>query len=822
MKRFSVLLWLSACAVGISVPLAARSAPVAKPVPASSALADTSAQRALLDRYCVTCHGSRMKAAGLELDKFDLAKLGEHAEVGEKVVRKLRGGLMPPRGLPRPDAAAYEGLTTWLESQLDAAAGARPNPGRKPSMHRLNRAEYHNAVRDLLNIDADVTDLLPPDDASYGFENMAGVLKLSPALIERYLTAARKISRSAWGLQPPAPSAVTFKVSDEVPQGDRLEGLPFGTRGGATVRFQAPQDAEYEFSIEFVCSKVETEGCDAIGGFPDEHQLEIAVDGARMHLFTLEPKRRMTAPGGGGGIAETPRLRARVAMKTGLRDISVTFIKLPSIEEADGVTARYDKPMLQAPWIAPNMALYQPAVEKVTITGPFVAGVAQPSPIRSAILTCKTTTDAQKAACARETLSRLARRAYRRPVTARDVDKLFAFYEKGRADGGFEAGMDAGLRALLVSPQFLFRTEVDPPQATPGTNYRISDLELASRLSFFLWSTIPDDELLATAVQGRLHDPVVLERQVHRMLADPRATSLTTNFAVQWLQLPKLEGVRPSGSVFPNFDESLRAAFRKETELFFESILREDRSLVDLLTADYTFVNERLARHYEIPNVRGSDFRRVALPADSPRRGLLGQGSILTLTSQAIRTSPVVRGKWIMVNILGTPPPDPPANVPPLPEKKGDAARVLTMRERMAEHRSNPVCATCHSMIDPLGFALENFDAVGRYRTVDETFAPVDASGTLPDGSSFVALPAFRQNLLRHPERFVNSTTQKLLTYALGRGTEYYDMPLVRKIVREAGPSQYKLSAVILGVVKSDAFQMRQAVPQLAGTAAMR
>ena len=821
MLRRACLLLFAGTVVGLaSGSVAARGPQQPSRALASPSPASATEQRALLNKYCVTCHNARLKTAGLSLDTLDVTNVGGSPATWEKVVRKMRGGIMPPQGMPRPDAAAYDAFLTRLETQLDGVAAAHPNPGRKDVLHRLNRSEYRNVVRDLLAVDLDVTALLPPDDASYGFDNIAGVLKVSQSLLERYLAASRKITRTAVGNPPSAPGSETFRIPDELPQGDRIDGLPFGTRGGALIRYDFPQDAQYEITIGFGCSKLETVGCDAIGGFADTHELEVTVDGERVKLFTLEPKRRTTAPGGGGASADV-RLRVRVPVKGGPHDVGVAFLKLPSVEEADGLRVRFEKPLYQAPWIGPDMAIYQPVVDKVTIAGPFDAsgGVVE-TPSRRAVFACHPTAPADEARCARTILSRLARRAYRRPVADTDVDGLLAFYKDGRGKRGFEGGIEMALRALLVSPEFLFRVETDPVKAAPGSNYRASDLELASRLSFFLWSSIPDEALLDVAAQGRLRTPAVLEQQTRRMLADSRSRTLTGNFATQWLQLARLGTLRPSPQLYPDFDEGLRQAFVQETELLFDSILRENRSVVELLTANFTYVNQRLARHYGMPNIGGSDFRRVALSEDSPHRGLLGQGSVLTLTSHAIRTSPVFRGKWILINVLGTPPPDPPANVPPLKEKKGEEGKALTMRERMAEHRANPVCATCHSVIDPLGFALENFDPIGRWRTVDETFKAVDASGSLPDGTKFQDIAGFRAGLLRHPERFVRTATEKLLTYGLGRGLEYYDMPTIRHIVADAAPGGYRLTDIVLGIVKSDPFQMRRAASPAVGAVA--
>ena len=793
----------SARARGPQVPAGATVA-----VPADASASSTTPQRVLLDRYCVTCHNSKTKAGDLALDAADVTKVGVAPDVWEKVVRKLRAGMMPPVGRPRPDQATYDGFAAWVETELDRAAAEHPNPGRTEPFHRLNRTEYRNAIRDLLALDADVGELLPADNASYGFDNMAGVLKVNQSLMERYLAAARKISRTAVGSVAPAPLATTFRVSDEYPQYDRIEGLPFGTRGGTLLKHHFPQDAEYEFLIVFACTRIAVvNSCDGISGFPDPHKVEVTIDGERVKLFTFEPKSRRSMYA--TETAENARPRFRIAVKAGVHDVGVAFIKLPSAEEADGLRTRFEKPFLEVPWISPNMAIYQPALDTVTISGPFDAQGAGNTASRRAIFSCRPTKAAKETRCAKTILSTLARKAYRRPVTDADVQPLLRFYDDGRADGGFDGGIEVALQRLLVSPEFLFRVETEPRSAVAGSSYRISDLELASRLSFFLWSSIPDETLIDLAARGRLKDRAVLDQQVRRMLADPRSSALTSNFAVQWLQLRKLGESTPAYDVFPDFDESLREAFRRETELFFDSVLREDRSLTQLLTANYTFVNERLARHYGIPNVLGSDFRRVTLVEDSPRRGLLGQGSILTQTSHAIRTSPVFRGKWILQTLIGVPPPEPPANVPPLEEKKATGAKALSMRERMAEHRANPVCAGCHSMIEPLGFALENFDPIGRWRTMDDTYTPIDPSGMLPDGTRFDDLRGFRAALTRHPERLAIGVTTRMLTYAVGRGAEYYDMPTVRRIVRDAAPREYTLPSIIAGIVHSDAFQMR-------------
>jgi hypothetical protein len=793
--------------------------------------------RALLNRYCVTCHNEKLRTAGLTLDTIDVTKVSERADVWEKAVRKLRAGLMPPAGRPRPDKTTYDGLAAWLETELDRAAAANSNPGRTEAVHRLNRTEYRNVIRDLLALDVEVVELLPADDTSYGFDTIAGALAVSPTLLERYMSAARKISRSAVGAPVPSPTAETFRVQSDLPQDDRLEGLPFGTRGGTLIRYHFPEDAEYLITIE-------------PEGRPTEpHEIEVTVDGERVQLFTVKPR-----PGGMGQAqqdayeARDAGLEVRLPVKAGPRKIGVAFI-----EKTDAEVEALRQPFLR-PY---GGQVAQPRLDSVTITGPFEASGARPSeetPSRRRIFVCRPADSGERsgagqpsgaalsrrerdrrsaasgggaprarsnegplrikeeAACVKQILSTLARRAYRRPVTDADLQGLLPFYEEGRAKAGFEAGIETALRRLLVSPEFLFRIERDPQRLPPNTNYRISDLELASRLSFFLWSSIPDDELLDVASRGDLKQPAVLEQQVRRMLADTRAQALVSGFAAQWLVLRRVEAWLADQYLFPDFEESLRQALPRETELFFESIMREDRSVLDMLTANYTFVNERLARHYGIPNVYGSHFRRITLGDDNPRRGLLGHASVLTLTSYPARTSPVVRGKWILENILGTPPPPPPPDVSAaLPENP--SGKVLSMRDRMAAHRANPVCATCHSMMDPLGLSLENFDAVGRWRDRMEGNTAIDVSGVFPDGTKFEGVSGLRDVLLSRPEQFVTNVTEKMLTYALGRGLEYYDAPSVRTIRRDAARRNYSFSSLILGIVNSAPFQMRRAAP---------
>ena len=765
----------------------------------SDATAQTTTEyRALLDEYCVTCHNQRtvddpseqltalrsqLRAVGLALDMVDLSTVAADASQMEAVVRKLRAGLMPPAGRRRPDPATLDQFRAWLETELDGAAAARPNPGRTATFHRLNRAEYRNAIRDLLALEIDVDHFLPADDGSFGFDNMGGALRMSQSLLERYLDASRTISRLAVGSPPPVPFSETFRTAQDEQQQDRAAGLPFGTRGGMLVSYLFPVDADYDLSIQLSGTR----------GVRGEHRLEVTVDGEAVELPTL-------------GTGSTIELRVPVA--AGPRDIGVAFYRNPPVL-VEQVRERFQNPRTAGNSGGPGGAM--PFVSSLTIAGPYDARGPGRTPSRDRVFVCRPATVAEEPGCARTILSGLARRAYRRPVADADIEVLLEFYEMGRADGAaFESGIELGLRRLLVSPEFLVRIEADPSGIAPDTPYEVTDLELASRLSFFLWSSIPDDELLDVAERGALSQPAELERQVRRMIADPRSKALTTNFAGQWLQLRNLATVvRPGDPYSLAFDETLRQAMITETELFFDGVVREDLGVLELLTADYTYLNGRLAEHYDIPNVQGSHFRRVVFPANSPRGGLLGHGSILTLTSHAIRTSPVLRGKWILNNILGTPPPDPPPNIPAL-EDRQTQLRLGTMRERMSAHRDNPVCAACHSMIDPAGFALEGFDAIGRSRVVDEYFNALDTSGSLPDGTPFDGARELRAALVLHPERFVGTVTEKMMTYALGRGLDYYDMPAVRRIVRESAAGGYGMQSIIVGIVNSYPFLHRR------------
>ena len=773
-------------------------APLTAPAAAPERASEIAGHGALLQRYCLTCHTQRLLERGtvpVELESADLENVPAQAEIWEKVIRKVRTGTMPPLGRPRPDAAAADRLAAWLETEIDRAAAASPNPGRTVPLHRLNRTEYQNAVRDLLDLDVDAAALVPADDQSYGFDNIAGVLKVSPTLLERYMNAARHISRLAVGASPIAPAGETFRIVSDLSQYQHQDGLPFGTRGGLSVSYNFPRDGEYDIELAML---------DLFAGAPirEPHQLEVSVDGERVALFPLAP----VDPDRDQGAAYNTGpedLRVRVPVAAGPRTVAATFIRKTGAL-AESLRQPFDRPHGEGDYL-----LYAPHLGTLTITGPFEETGIEDTPTRRRIFVCQPGNAAEEAPCARRIVSALARRAYRRPVTGRDLAPLVAFYEEGRRAGGFEAGVERALRALLVSPDFLFRVVSDPPGAEPGTPYRLSGLELASRISFFLWSSLPDDELLEVAETGGLEDPAVVEAQVRRMLADPRSEALARNFAGQWLRLRNISGALPSDVLFPDFGESLRQDFVRETELFFDSILREGRSVIDLLTADHTFLNERLARHYGIPGVYGSDFRRVSL-ADGNRRGLLGQGSILTVTSYPDRTSPVGRGKWVLENVLGTPPPPPPPNVPEL-EPAEDTGRVLAMRERMEQHRENPVCASCHRVMDPLGLALENFDAIGRWRGHMPGGSAIDASGTMPDGTGFDGPAELRSLLVRDQEQFATVVTEKLLIYALGRGIEYYDAPAVRRIVRGSVADDYGLASLVVGVVRSTPFQMRRA-----------
>ena len=739
----------------------------------------------LVGTYCLTCHNDRLKTAGLSLQNVGMADIPEHAPVWEKVARKLRSGEMPPPSVrARPDGPTAKAFATYLEATLDQAAIAHPEPGRAP-VHRLNREEYSNAVRDLLGVDVRPGAWLPVDESGYGFDNVAAVLSTSPALLDRYLSAAYKVSRLAVGDLTMKPVEEIYDAKRDPLKGSRNERLndelPFDSRGGIVVAFYFPVDADYVFKVRFlgVQADEETE--------TDPYQVRTAVKAGLHTVGVTSPRENLkperdAPPGGAAGAAVGRGSDTEIPSPVDLR-LNGTRLK------------RFD------------VMARTPEVSKLVIGGPYEPTGHGDTPSRRKIFGCRPARPAQEPACARTILKALAHRAFRRPVTNADLQPLYGFYEKARATGDFENGIQAAIEAMLVSPEFLFRIEQDPRGALPGTPHRITDVELASRLSFFLWSTMPDDELLDLAERGGLSEPSALERQVRRMLDDPRADALVSNFAGQWLQLRTIATLRPDPVILP-FDEALRQAFLTETTLFVSSIFREDRSLLDLLDGDYTFLNQRLAEHYGIPRVYGSQFRRVTL-TDPNRRGLLGQGSVLTVTSYPNRTSVVQRGKWILENLLGTPPPPPPPDVPEL--KAAPHGKPLSLREQMQEHRSNPTCAACHARMDPIGFALENYDAVGQWRTKDAG-APIDASGRLPDGTEFTGPDGLRQLLMtKYRDDFVRTATEKLLTYALGRGIEYYDGPTIRSIDRDAARDNYRMSSLILAVVKSAPFQMRRA-----------
>ncbi len=769
--------------------------------------------RALLDRYCVTCHNDRTLTAGLSLQSLDLEQVGENAgevERWEKVVRKLRTRAMPPPGRRRPTEAGYRRVATRLETALDAAAAAHPNPGRRPAVHRLNRAEYTNAIRDLLALEIDGRSLLPADDSGYGFDNIADVLSVSPMLTERYLSAARKISRLAVGDTTLAPTTQIFAVDKYLKQDGRVsDDLPFGSRGGLVVRYTFPVDGEYVAKI-YLSRTYDGR----VRGLANPHQLEVRLDGALIELLTIggpllddegKPRRPdyRNAPDDGQEV--------RFTVGAGPHLLAVSFVDQASVLEG-----------MRRPHYAVTSYEYagdqtvDPGIGRVELRGPYNVTGRGDTPSRRAIFICRPPADAvasgpNEVACAREILGTLGRRAFRRPVTEADLEMLLGFFEMGRADGDFDAGIEMALRRMLVSPDFLFRRERDPDGVAAGAPYTISELELASRLSFFLWSSIPDDALLDLAARGELRRPGTLEAQVARMLADPRAGALVDNFGGQWLYLRNMALVSPDPYAFADFDANLREAMAREMELFLDSQIREDHSVLELLTSDQTFVNQRLAEHYDIPNIYGNHFRRITLHgALDPRRGLLGKASLLTVTSYAHRTSPVVRGKWLLENVLGTPPPPPPPDVPALRENDDSGEPPKSMRERMEAHRANPVCASCHRVMDPLGFALENFDGIGRWRTTSEAGTPIDTAGELADGTPVDGPASLRTALLKRPENFVTTVTDKLLTYALGRGVEYYDAPAVRRIVREAADNDYRWSALVAGIVRSVPFQMRR------------
>jgi cytochrome c5 len=794
---------VTGCIAALSVAFVSGQAPAppasqraAATTPAQAA-SEPASQRALVDKYCVTCHNEKLKTANLLLDQFDLSKLADHADLSEKIIRKLRAGMMPPQGMPRPDAPELEGFIAWMEKEIDTRATPHVPP---PGVHRLNRSEYANVIRDLLGLEVDTTKFLPSDDSTSGFDNIAGALRMSPALMEAYLSAAGKISRLAIGSTTAASQAV-YIAPEDVSQDYHIEGLPFGTRGGMLIKHEFPADAYYVFQV-FPINKGNMGGSGAFGEVTGE-QLKVTVDGELVHWFDWDGELSRGSAVHAGANSDW------VFVKAGLHTVGVTFAATNYAPGYD-LNSKFLRSTIQTGSL-PGMTFY-PHVGRVRIEGPYEPEGAEDTPSRRKIFVCKPTSPRDEESCARQIVTNLAQRAYRRPAAAQDVGTLMEFYLAGRSEGGdFDAGIERALRRLLADPEFIYRREVEPTNVAPGRTYRLNDLALASRLSFFLWSSIPDDELMKVVAQGRLKNPAVLEQQVRRMLADPKAQSFVTNFTGQWLNVRALESNDPLVNFYPDFDDNLRQTFRREVELFFDSVMHEDRSIMDLIDADYTFVNERLAKHYGIPNVYGPQFRRVSLgPEHDMRRGLLGKGSLLTTTSQAARTSPVTRGKWFLQTFLGISPPDPPPNVPAVTERKDDGAGNLkepTMRQRMEQHRRNPVCASCHRIFEPIGLTLENFDAIGTYRTLDEG-SPIDTSGILVDGTKVNGVASLREVLHRYSPQYARVVTEKMLIYALGRGVEYQDMPLVRSIVRDASANNYRFSSIVMGIVKSDAFQM--------------
>jgi Protein of unknown function (DUF1592)/Protein of unknown function (DUF1588)/Protein of unknown function (DUF1585)/Protein of unknown function (DUF1587)/Protein of unknown function (DUF1595)/Planctomycete cytochrome C len=799
-RPFAAVLCIAIAGLAWSIPQARGVQDVPSPPDLSS-----SSSRDVVDTYCVTCHNQRLKTAGLSLEALDVAKVSESAAVWEKVVRKLETRTMPPQGARHPDESSYRRLTAWLEQELDRSAIASPDPGR-PMLHRLNRAEYANAIRDLLATDIDPASLLPPDDSAYGFDNISDVLGVSPSLQERYLSAAGKISALAVGDLRRGPVSETYRVRQDLSQNEHIEGLPLGTAGGLLVHHVFPLDGEYVLQI-----RLQQTNFGNVRGLDYPQQIETAIDGARVQVESIGGNADLAAmfdrPKDTSDAVEA-RLSVRVPVKAGPRAVSVAFIRNLPLGDTRRVQPFLRSSVDTLDWTG------LPHIQSLTVTGPFNATGSGDTPSRRRIFVCHPKGQSDEAPCARQVVATLLRRAYRQPVSDAELQSVLLFYTTGRREGTFETGIQRALKAILASPKFVFRVERDPVNVPPGGVYRISNFELASRLSFFLWSSIPDDELLTAASDGTLENPTVLDHQVRRMLADPKSTALVSNFAGQWLELRNLKSVQPNSDEFPDFDDNLRRALQRETELFFESVIREDRNVLDLLRADYTFLNERLARHYGVPNIYGSRFRRVTI-TDEARKGLLGQGSILALTSHAERTSPVVRGKWVLDNLLGLPPGAPPPDVPSLKENE-KGARPKTMREQMAGHRANPACATCHKAMDPIGFAMENFDAVGAWRT-REPGGPLDTSGELADGTRVDGIVDLRNAILARPEVFVRTMTEKLLTFALGRGVDYHDMPAVRSIVRQSPAGDYRFSSLMLGIVNSVPFQMRTASARSGG-----
>jgi Protein of unknown function (DUF1592)/Protein of unknown function (DUF1588)/Protein of unknown function (DUF1585)/Protein of unknown function (DUF1587)/Protein of unknown function (DUF1595)/Planctomycete cytochrome C len=783
-------------AFGCIAAVAGLTAQTASPQ-ASPQVTDAASERALLNQYCVTCHNEKLKTGNLELDKLDTAHVADHAEKWELVVRKLRSGMMPPSGMPRPAWTTYESMVEWLEGQLDKNASTHLPP---PGLHRMNRTEYANVIRDMLALDIDPTKYLPSDDSTRGFDNIAGALALSPALLEGYTSAAAKISRIAMG-DVSDPALSTYRVASDTTQDYHIEGLPFGTRGGLVVQHEFPADGDYVFKV-FPINKGLMDNNTAFGEIAGE-KLELLIDGQRIHLYDWD-KDVARGKAVHGGTADL-----HFQVKAGPHTVGVTFLATQLAPSQD-LDEHFLRSTIETGGL-PGFKFY-PHVGKMEVLGPFKPAGASDSPSAKKIFVCHPASASEEAACAKKIVDTLARHAFRRPVTPEDTETLMTFYQQGRNNGSFETGVERALQRILADPEFVFRKEAEPEKLAAGQSYHISDLELASRLSFFLWSSIPDDQLIDVAAKNKLHEPAVLEEQVRRMLADSRADRLVINFAGQWLNLRALGTWAPTVSLFPDFDDNLRLAMRKETELFVGSIVHGDRTVKDLLDAKYTFLNERLAKHYGIPGVYGSDFRRVDLPAEfDVRRGLLGQASIETLTSYPQRTTPTVRGKAIMQIFLGVSPPDPPPNIPTLKDQGAavHGGAKPTMRQQIEMHRKNAPCSTCHRIMDPIGLSMENFDAVGTWRTADNG-SPIDPSGVLVDGSKLDGVKGLREAMLRYSPQFIRVVTEKLFIYALGRGTEYYDMPLIRSIVHESESKDYRFSSLILGIVKSEPFQVNQ------------
>ncbi|MDE2476954.1 MAG: DUF1592 domain-containing protein [Alphaproteobacteria bacterium] len=764
--------------------------------PATAAL---SAHQAVFDQqtfwqttkvYCDTCHFGPKARAKLNLETLDLAHLDVHGDTWEKILVKLRSRAMPPVGMPRPTPATYDALISSIESERDRVAQLRPNPGR-PTLHRLNRTEYANAVRDMLGLEIEVGDLLPADDIGYGFDNIGDVLQTSPVLLERYLSVARKVSRTAVGDTSLPVAYQTYTVPHGLAQDNRLDGIePVGSRGGTAISHYFPVDGEYEISVSLQRNRN-----DEYLGFERDRRLDLRLDDQSLQLFTLPRSAKKIVLG--AGTPPDAGLKVRLAVKAGTHEIGATFLKDTLLKEGIIDKVRDD-----------DVQTYFEGVGSVTVAGPFNVKGPGDTVARDKIFICHPSGSADEMACAEKILSNLAHHAYRRPVSNDDISELVKLYNEGAQEGGFESGIRLALQKILVSPQFLFREELDPSNSAPGSVYRISDIDLASRLSFFLWSSIPDDELLAVAEKGQLHDPAVLKAQVKRMMADSRSEALIKNFVGQWLFLRNIQRISPDTSTFLTWDENLRRSMQTETELVVENEVKEDHSVANLLTTDYTFLNQRMAEHYGIKGIYGTEFRRVKL-TNPNRFGLLGQASILAVTSYPNRTAPTIRGKWVLEQLLGTPPPPPPANVPSL--KEDESTQKLTMRQRMELHRSNPACAACHAQMDSLGFALDNFDGIGEWRdSTGPGTGPIDASGKLPDGSTFNGPAGLRELLLKKKEMFVETFTERLLTYALGRGVEEYDRPVIRKIVRDASADDQKWSDIILGIINSTPFQMRR------------